>query len=68
MLMAVLELAEGLLQTAVGRSRSSGLLTLLLPLSSDPGNCCKPAAVEASRNSRAERVLMPGAHPETGTQ
>jgi len=42
--MAELELAEGLLRAGSGRDGSSRLLTLLLPLSSDPRNCRLPQA------------------------
>lgn len=51
-LMAELELVEGLLQADLEKSWSSWLLTLL---SSDPRNCCKPAAVRVSGNGRVNR-------------
>lgn len=51
-LMAELELVEGLLQAALEKSWSSWLLALL---SSDPRNCCKPTAVKVSGNGRVNR-------------
>ncbi|RMC00343.1 hypothetical protein DUI87_22951 [Hirundo rustica rustica] len=52
--MAELDLVEGLLQADLDKSRSSWLLPLL---SSDPRNCCKPAAVKVSGNGRVNRPL-----------
>lgn len=51
-LMAELDLLEGLLQADLDKSWSSWLLTLL---SSDPRNCCKPTAVKVSGNGRVNR-------------
>lgn len=51
-LMAELDLVEGLLQADLDKSWSSWLLTLL---SCDPRNCCKPTAVKVSGNGRVNR-------------